>query len=273
MSIPRYTNKHILLAACIGAALSYGVLCILLNGTAQREQIAALEHKIHTLELAQQPTQAQNVTTANPARDIEQLRKDLSTRFIGDPRTLGEKLRDFVAENPDPQSLAIVCKVVADLAENSAALGNQELNFLYQNLTSRELKRVVAQALSLRGDNSLMALLISEAKPALNSSNPAERRKALTELAKTHYADAANAIIPLLKDEDVSVKLDALLALRATGNERHIPALENLLSHPDESVGWLANDAKNSLELLSSKARTKITSADMIAELPPIATP
>lgn len=263
MTTPRYSNRHLLLATLVGAVLGYSICVLVADGRTQTDPKSAANSSVV-------PTAAASVD-AGP--NIEQLRKDLSTRFIGDPRTLGEKLRDFVTENPDPQSLAIACKVVADLAENSAALGNQELNFLYQNLTSKELKRVVAQALSLRGDNSLMELLISAAQPALNSSNPAERRKALTELAKTHYAGAANAIAPLLKDEDVSVKLDALLALRATGNERHIPALENLLSHPDESISWLAKDAMNSLENLSSKARTKITSADMIAELPPIATP
>lgn len=273
MSTPRYSNKHLLLAACIGAALSYGVFRILAEDTALREQIVALEHKIHTLELAQQPMQAQSDTAANPALDIEQMRKDLSTRFIGDPRTLGEKLRDFVAENPDRQSIAIACKVVADLAENPDALGNQELSFLYQNLNNTELKRVVAQALSLRGDNSLMELFIRDAQPGLTSNNPAERRKVLAELAKTHYAGAADTIVPLLKDEDISVKLDALLALRATGNESHIQALETFANHPNESVSWLAKDAINSLENLSRKARTKLTSADIAAELPPITTP
>ena len=273
MSTPRYSNKHLLLAACIGAALSYGVLSILLDDTAQREKIAALEHKIHALELAQQPTQAQDDTAAKPALDIEQLRKDLSTRFIGDPRTLGEKLRDFAAENSDRQSVAIACKVVADLAENSDALSDQELNFLYQHLKNAELKRVVAQALSLRGDNSLMDTYISEAQPALKSNNPAERRRMLIELAKTHYAGTADAILPLLQDEDSSVKLDALLALRATGNESHIHALENLVNHPDESVSWLAKDAINGLQNLSTKARTRLTSVDIAAELPPITTP
>ncbi len=246
---------------------------ILVDDTALREQIVALENKIHTLELAQQPMQAQSDTAATPALDIEQMRKDLSTRFIGDPRTLGEKLRDFVTENPDKQSIAIACKVVADLAENQDALGSEELNFLYQNLKNKELKRVVAQALSLRGDNSLIETYISEAQPALMNDNPAVRRQALTELAKTRYAGTANAILPMLQDEDSSVKLDALLALRATGNESHIQALETFANHPNESVSWLAKDAINSLENLSRKARTKLTSADIAAELPPITTP
>lgn len=270
MSIPRYSNKHLLLAACIGAAVSYGVTSMLSDGSAQREKIIALENKIHALESAQEPVPAQADKAAPQAPDIEQLRKDLSTRFIGDPRSFGEKLRDFVAENSHPQTIAIACKVVADLAENPDTLTNTELDSLYRNQTNSELKRVLAQVLSLRGDNSLMQLLVAEAQPGLHSSNPTERRQVLLELAKTHFAGAADAIAPLVEDSDPSVTLDALLALRATGNESHIRYLEKLLGHPDQSVSWLANDAYNQLQNLSTRARTRLIMADIVAELPPI---
>lgn len=270
MSIPRYSNKHLLLAACIGAVVSYGVISVSMDDAPQREQIVALENKIQALELAKKPALAEADETASQAIDIEQIRKDLSTRFIGDPRTFGEKLRDFVAENSHPQTIAITCKVVADLAENPDTLTNPELDSLYLNQTNTELKRVLAQVLSLRGDNSLMEKLVAEAQKSLTSADPAERRKALGELAKTHYAGAANAIAPLIEDSDTSVKLDALLALRATGNESHIRHLENLINHPDQSVSWLANDALNQLQNLSTKARTRLNMADIVAELPPI---
>jgi HEAT repeat protein len=117
-----------------------------------------------------------------------------------------------------------------------------------------------------------MEQLIAEAKPALGSENPNVRRQALNDLAKTHYAGAASAIAPLVQDSDISVTLDALLALRATGNESHIHYVEKLVNHPDQSVNWLANDVINTLQNLSTKARTKLTSADIAAELPPIAT-
>lgn len=273
MSISRYSNKHLLLAACIGAAISYGVLSILLDVTAAREHIIALESKIHTLEQMQKQASAQADEVAIQGMDIEQIRKDLSTRFIGDPRTLGEKLRDFVAENASPQTIAIACKVVFDLAENPDALSNQEVDTLYHNQTNAELKRVLAQVLSLRGDNSLLEKLVVEARPSLVNPHPDERRKALIELAKTHYAGAANAIAPLLQDSDTSVQLDALLAMRTTGNESHIRYLENLLNHSDQSVSWLATDAINHLQNLSVKARTKLTLADIAAELPPLGNP
>ena len=115
-----------------------------------------------------------------------------------------------------------------------------------------------------------MEKLVNEAQPALKSSNPIERSKMRIKLAKTHYAGAADAIAPLIQDSDATVTLAALLALRATGNESHIRHIENLINHPDQSVSWLAKDAVEHLQNLSSKARTKITSADIATELPVI---
>jgi hypothetical protein len=270
MSNNRYSNRHLLLAALAGAALGYGAFCILLDDTLEREKIIALEDKIRALEQAQRPMQTPADEAANHALDIEQIRKDLSTRFIGDPRSFGEKLRDFVAENSLSQTIPIVCKVVADLAENPDTLTNPELKSLYQNQPNPELKRVLAQVLSLRGDNHLLDQLVAESQAALGNENPAARRQALNDLAKNHYAGAANLVVPVLQDNDLSVVLDALLALRATGNESHIRHVENLVNHPDQSVSWLANDAINHLQNLSTKARTRVTSADIAAQLPPI---
>lgn len=267
MTSHHYSTLHLLIAAGVGAALSYGVFLAVSDDTAQREQIAALENKIQALEKPPLPRPGES---ANPAQDIERIRKDLSTRFIGDPRTFGEKLHDFVAENAHPQTIAIACKVIADLGENPDTLTNPELQSLYNSQTNIELKRVLAQVLSLRGDNSLLEKLVAEARTSLASTNPAERSRILIELAKTRYAGAANAIVPLVQDAELSVQLDALLALRATGNESHIAHLDKLLNHPDQSVSWLANDALNQLQNLSTKARTRVTLADINAELPPI---
>lgn len=265
MSTLRYSYRHLLIVAVISAAVSFGAFKIL-AGTEQSEKIIALETKIQTLEQAQKPALAQ----ADQAADIEQLRKDLSTRFIGDPRTFGEKLRDFVAENNHQHTIAIACKVIADLAENPDTLTNQELDSLYQHQHNPELKRVLAQVLSLRGDNHLLDQLVAESQSTLGSDNPAERRQTLNELAKTHYAGAANLVAPHVQDKDLSVALDALLALRATGNESHIRHVENLVNHPDQSLSWLANDVMNHLQNLSTKARTRVTSEDIAAELPPM---
>jgi HEAT repeat protein len=202
---------------------------------------------------------------------VDRMIKDLSTRFVDDPRTIAEKLQDFLNKQTDAQHQAIACKVIADMADNRDALGDQELDWLYRQQTGPVVKRVVAQVLSLRGDNRLLDAYIAEHQAGLASDNPGERRKALGELAKTRYAGAADMIVPLLGDTDTTVVLDALLALRATGNERHIGLLQELVKHPDPSVSWLAADALNNLETLSEKARIRLLSTDIVAELPPIA--
>lgn len=257
MTIPRYSRKHLLLAACVGATAGFVVSTMMFNPPAQTESVAP---QTAAGMPAQEP--------ANQAVDIEQIRKDLSTRFIGDPRTLGEKLRDFVTAHSIPQTIPIACKVIADLAENVDALSNRELAALYHSQTDADLKRVIAQVVSLRGDNTLLDKYISELETGLRSDNPAERREVLQLLAKTHYAGAASALLPALEDGDTSVKLDALLALRATGNESHAHYLEKWRGDADPSVSWLANDAFTSLQYLSTKARTRLISADIAAELP-----
>ena len=262
MNSRRYTNIHLLLAACIGAALGYG-----LSGAVNPVQPGSPALP------AQLPASASTTAPTGAPVDIEQLRKDLSTRFIGDLRTLGEKLADFVAENAIAQAIPLACKVIVDLAENPDALSNQELEELYLNQTDPELKRVVAQVLSLRGDNRALETYVSDLQPGLLSDDPSARRAALHALAKTHFASAANGLTPLLQDQDTSVKLEALLALRATGNESHIQALEPLLGDPDPSVSWLAHDALGQLQYLSKKARTRLVLADISAELPPLTLP
>lgn len=263
MTIRRYSRQQLLLATCVGAALGFGASTLIFNPPAHHKPVAAQAAVLPAQQLQHQAT--------TQAVDLEQMRKDLSTRFIGDPRTLGEKLGDFVAENAISQTIPIACKVIADLAENADALSNQELDVLYHNQTDADLKRVIAQALSLRGDNRLLDKYVGEIEKGLSSDTPAERQQALQLLAKTHYAGAARVIVPALEDRDTSVKLDALLALRATGNESHTPYLEKLRGDADPSVSWLANDALTSLQYLSTKARTRVTSADIAAELPSLA--
>ncbi len=266
-------KKYLLLSVLLGAVIT---LCLgsLLMVSYHRNDF--LERRVQELEsqLAQySQARMTAIKMAGPgaaSSPVDRMIKDLSTRFVDDPRTIAEKLHDFLNEQTDAQHQAIACKVVADMADNRDALGDQELDWLYRQQTGA-LKRVVAQVLSLRGDNRLLDAYIAEHQAALASDNPGERRKALGELAKTRYAGAADMVVPLLGDTDTTVLLDALLALRATGNERHIGPLQELVKHPDPSVGWLAADALNNLEILSEKARIRLLSADIVAELPPIA--
>lgn len=307
MSVPTYSKAHLLIATCLGALVGYGAASVIVDKSGPSSQVIAMEKRVQELEalLAQQqavggeasarqqsqPDQAivpmmgmvqapvnepatgqtdPDTSRAPEGANIEQLRKDLSTRFIGDPRTFPEKLGDFLAQNPGKQNIAIATKTLADMADNRETLPDYALESLYQEQPNPDVKRVAAQLLSLRGDNSLIDKQVARLQTGLNSSSPAERQKALVELGKTHYAGAATAIAPMLQDADIAVKLDALLALRATGNQSHLRYVEELADHPDESVSWLANDVINNLQNLSDRARTRVNNADIVAELPVI---
>lgn len=271
----RINQIYFYLAVLVGIALII-FLCCLLVASENRNQI--MKKKVQGLEakLAQEEQlRATAIASASPGAatsPADQKIKDLSTRFVGDARSLAEKLRDFTATNSDAQNIAIACKVGADLAENRDALPDRDLIWIYQAQPSLELKRVIAQVASFRGDNQLLDSYIKQLQIGLVSSSPEERKKTLGALAKTRYAGATKLILPLLKEADTSVVLDALLALRVTGNEGQLKALEPLLKHSDESIAWLARDVTNTLETLSKKARTRLLLADIALELPPITT-
>lgn len=267
------TNKYLLLSAVLGMSLSVILGCLLL---ASHQRNRALEQKFQQLEAQlTQPTQARldAIQMAGPgaaSSPADRMAKDLSTRFVGDPRSISEKLRDFIAEHPDNAHSAVASKVIADLAENRDALGDQELVWLYQQPLNSDLKRVIAQVLSARGDNQLIDAYIASLAAALQDPAAAGRRAALGELAKTRYAGAAQMIAPSLADPEPAVLLDALLALRVTGNESHLPSVEKLQDNPDESVRWMVKDVISHLELLSKKARNRVNLTDIVAEIPPI---
>lgn len=307
MSLTVYTKKHLLLAAAVGALTTYMVIHPGADDAETNPKITALENKIVDLEIvlakkeqelldarlfafdsAAQPRPVEKKTTTTPevvtamqaeqadvqapvseltaARD--QAVKDLVTQTENDPRSLTEKINELLASNPSRENLAIASKSLYDMAENPTILPDYALSALYHNQTNPDIKRVAAQVMSLRGDNTLIEKQITDAQAGLNSPNPETRQKTLVELAKTRYHSAADAIAPLLQDKDIGVKLDALLALRATGNESHVYLAQALVNHPDESVSWLAKDVISDLQMLSDRARTQIASTDIVAELP-----
>jgi hypothetical protein len=209
-------------------------------------------------------------TTATTAPDNQQLVKDLVTLSDRDPRNFAEKLNDFLTQQTSKENVAIASKAVFDMAGNSDIAPDYELLSLYQDQRDPEIKRVIAQVLSTRGDNSLIEKHIADAQAGLRSEDATTRQQTLVALAKTHYAGAANAIVPLLQDQSTGVKLDALLALRATGNQSHIYQVQKLMNDPDPSVSWLAKDVISNLKNLSENARTSLASNDIASELPPL---
>lgn len=251
-----------LLSALFGAGVTYFSL--------QEIQETATASGLVNQQTAQLPNALNDNTDASiNGQDIEQQLKDLRTRFIGDPRSIVEKQADFLAQNPGLQSIAIVAKVLVDLAENQALLSDKDVKHFYQQQSDLTLKRVLAQVLSMRGDNQLLDKYISQLQGS-HGESPEAQQKLLVELAKTHYVGALVVIEPLLQSDNNAVLLDALLALRATGNESQLHLAQALLNHSDPSVSWLARDAINQLQYLSKKARTRLTLADIAAELPPI---
>jgi hypothetical protein len=304
----KYPLLPALLGAALAATLVYGAFTLTADKSLEREQIATLENRIQGLEsmltqkenelnhlrsfsfsgvtqgIAGHGSSATNIITQSTNSSTQPLKnnpdsseivvnadqkvKDLSTRSDRDPRSIAEKINDFLAASPTQENIAIASKAVVDMAQSNENLSNDALASLYQNQTNTDIKRVVAQVLSARGDNSLIEKQINDAQTQLKDTNPQGRQKILIELAKTRHASAADTIAPLLQDADIGVKLDALLALRATGNQSHIRLAEALVNHPDPAVSWLAQDVVNSLQNLSDKARTHLASADIVAELP-----
>jgi hypothetical protein len=306
------STKQFLLAAFIGAAMTYGLVYLTEDEySTDQEQLAVLENRINELDaliaqkdeeltrlrgsgsentqqdslatnnLAQtsKPTNSKSAestedsTNSGPVRDTQQILKDLATRNDFNPRTFSERINDFLSANSSKENIALATKAVVDMADNSDSLPDFELEAVYQKQTDPDLKRVTAQVLSMRGDNSLLEKQITESQAGLSSDNPEVRQKTLVALAKTHYAGAADKIAPLLQDKNVSVKLDALLALRATGNESHVHLVQDLVGHPDPSVSWLAKDVIDTIQNLSEKARTKVSTNDIVSELPPVTNP
>jgi hypothetical protein len=302
-----YSHKKVALIACLSAVIT-AIFCLLTpNAPDQREKIRDMESRINTLEalLVQKenelqrarytsphPTDQVAVATNHKAATREslantqplasatdetpintyQIMRDLGTQSVSDPRSFTEKVNDFLSDNPTKAKIAIASKSVFDMAHDRDNLPDYALQAIYNHQTDPDLKRVIAQVLSMRGNNSLIDNQISEAQLYLSSENPADRQQALTTLAKTHYVNAANSIAPLLQDPDINVKLDALLAIGATGNQTHVHMVEKLLSDPDPAVSSLASDVVSNLRNLSEIARTTLSTADVAAELIPIET-
>ncbi|TYT26972.1 hypothetical protein FZO89_12270 [Luteimonas viscosa] len=217
------------------------------------------------------PDVANRVDASRP--DVDRLLKDLLTLAWNDRRDFSEKLEDFLAEHPGSDGIAIASKGVSDLGDNRDVLSDDALKSMYRRQQDPALQRVLAQVASMRGDNSLIESHAGRAAVGLHSPDAGERQRALVELARIRHVAAADIALPMLRDPDTGVLLDALLALRATGNQRHVGAIEPLLDHPDEAVAWLATDVVTELQSLSESARTRVAHGELAAELPPLPLP
>ena len=204
------------------------------------------------------------------AAEADQQLKDLLTLAWNDRRDMRERIDAFLAGHPGSTGIAVASRGVYDLVDRPDLLSNADLDALYLDQQDPAFKRVLAQAASMRGDSSLVELHVAETAQGLHSPEPAQRHQALVELARTRHVAAADRAAPLLRDADPGVVLDALLALRASGNRRHVPAVQPLLGHPHEPVRWLAREVVDELRMRSDDARTRVARAELAQELPPL---
>jgi len=202
-----------------------------------------------------------------------QILRDLENVSDADPRSSAEKLQELLSDGASEEEAAIASRFIFDKARDQQALPDYSLQAIYVSQTNPDLKRVIAQVMSQRGNDVLLNSHIAEAQARLKSAQPGDRLGALGQLGKTHSTHAVDAIAPALQDPDTTVRLAALFALRDTGNQRHVNLAESLLNDPDPSVSSLAGDVLSSLRNLSSNARTSYSRSDIEAELPPIANP
>lgn len=298
-------KRNLLWAALAGAGLSY-CATYLVNSPDQSQQIAAMQSKIENLQgqLAQARANPGNMqspsvfqvgnnlpagssgviasakqakdgksctTTVDPAvAKSVQLLRNLEISPANDSRTFVQKINDLLAGNPSREKIAIVTKGIFDLARDREHLPDYTLQSIYDNQTDPDLKRVIAQVLSQRGIDTLLDDQVTEAQAQLKSTQPSERQSALVQLGKLRNVKAANAILPYLNDPDVNVRLDALLALRSTGNESDVSYVDMMRNDPNPAVSSLAADVASDLRDLSTRARTTMSTSDIEAGLPPM---
>lgn len=270
------------------------------NISSLQAQVRAKDNELRVLRQreSQVPTFTQAVFAKAPARAVEMPReevpqtseepvdesidpprqtldgvaalKDLETQSDMDPRFFADKLKDFLAGDADPQKAAVASRGIFDMANDRTNLPDYALQSMYNKQSDPNLKRVIAQVLSQRGNNFLLDNEIAAVQANLKSAQPADRQAALNELAKMRSVKAVTAILPYLQDPDINVKLDALQALRDTGNQSHAGMLQTLVNDPDPAVSSLAADVQSQLKNLSSSARTTISRSDIEETLPPL---
>jgi HEAT repeat protein len=168
-------------------------------------------------------------------------------------------LQALLADNPTDEEVAIACRFI--FTADARALPDYALQSIYASQSNPDLKRVIAQVLSQRGNQALLNDQIAEAQATLKSADPKDRLDALNQLAKIHNVHAVDAIAPLLQDSDSTVRVAALFALRDSGNQRHVNLAEPMTRDPDPSVSTLAANVVSALKDLSSSARTSYSRA------------
>ena len=293
------SKKYRFLLALVGVVLTCTIAYFIIHQMNQDQKIQSMEETIRNLQssLEEKERELKNIRSLsrdqNPANMKTQERrktgggqvasgsatgslqilKNLENVSDTDPRSSAEKLQELLADDATEEEAAIASRFIFDKAGDQQALPDYSLQAIYASQTNPDLKRVIAQVMSQRGNDSLLNNRIAEEQARLKSAHPGDRLDALSQLGKTHSTHAVDAIAPFLQDPDSTVRLAALFALRDTGNQRHANLVEAMINDPDPSVSSLAVNVSSSLKNLSSSARTGFSRSDIEAELPPIANP
>jgi len=301
------SKKYCFLLALLGVALCCAIAFLIFDQVKQNQRIQSMKDTIRTLqssldekerELKSIPSHSGDQkyamstiqekqesakdtrgktgggqTVSGSAPGSLHILKELEDVSDSNPRSYAEKLEELLSDSATEEEAAIASRFIFDKARDQQALPDYSLQAIYANQTNPDLRRVIAQVLSQRGNDVLLNSHIAEAQARLKSAQPRDRLAALSQLGKTHSTHAVDAIAPFLQDPDTTVRLAALFALRDTGNQRHVNLVEALTHDPDPSVSSLAGDVSSSLSNLSSGARTSYSRSDIEAELPPIANP
>jgi len=297
------SRKSLLIAAIAGALFSFAINHWVSGDPGQLQDAQSKEDTIKKLEssLAQKEAELNSIRLqalrnssstntntvneickqangdqSNPGRAAQKITdnvfvlRKLGTASDNDRRSYSEKLIEFLSGAPSPDKAAIASKVIFELTNDRIGLPDYALQSIYNSQNDPDLRRVIAQVLSQRGNNALLESYIKDVQSRLRSETPRDRQDALVQLAKTRSANAADVVIPYLHDPDINVRLDALLALRDTGNQQQVGVAEALMSDPEPSVSSLAKDVASDLQNLSFNARTNLSRSDVEAALPPI---
>jgi hypothetical protein len=296
------SNRSLLIAALIGGLLSYGIHYLMTDDSDQAQKMASMGSRIKELEAllataqnelrnTQSFSQTNNIAALNKTAELAkrvkdsgpgsgdqtasnlnsvQMLRNLQISPENDSRSFVERVNGLLSDNPPKEKIAIATKGIFGMAGDRDQLPDSALQAIYTNQSDPDLKRVVAQVMSQRGNDTLLEDQVAKAQAKLKSGQARERQDALLQLAKLRNVKAADAIVPLLHDPDTDVKLDALLALRNNGNALNVGSVEMLRNDPSPAVRSLANDVANDLRDLSASARTTMSNSDIEAGLPPM---
>jgi len=242
---------------------------------ARSQSRAVTDTSLHPSEKPADGNSAKTGSAPEPSSGADSYRilQELEADSPTDPRSYAEKLQELLADNPTDEQAAIACRFIFNKATDAQGLPDYALQSIYAGQTNPDLRRVIAQVLSQRGNDDLLNDQIAGAQATLKSNSPKDRLDALNQLARIHSVHAVDAIAPSLQDSDRTVRLAALFALRDSGNQKHVNLVEPMTHDPDPSVSTLAVNVVGTLRNLSSSARTSYSRSDIEAELPPIANP